>query len=541
VPRAEAEARTRHERVDGSAQALADGLETLREMGLDPTHAALVPEMIRDLRRARFAEKRVVGTTLGPYAARERVDAALVEVLEDQSLQLSDLLGAAKIEDAAAIARELEDLRREMTSLLAEVRRTDSPEAREALMAALHRAQRRMQELRARLAAMSEDVPGEFLNMDALPQDEADAALEGLDEALERGDMDAAARYLLDLEREIDALARSLNSAEEGFEAERFGPRQRAMADALDRLAGIEAEERTLAERSDEVRRVAAESALEAAGQSTADSARALAERAAEVRAALDEVPTAPLGPVDRETLERARQRLIDTEDALRAGDLGEARAMAEEAGSDATRLARDLELSSMMFAGRRGEVRRAAQEAAEAASQARELGERLDESLPRLSEYIDRASREQLRADAERQQRANGAAENLQEAFNAEPDGAPLSPEGAEAMEAIRESMRAARQALQRGEPVGAARAQHEAARRLTELREELEKDQSPSGGSGEGEGERQPTERVRIPGAEEAEGVSELRRRLLDAMREGAPRGYEDAVRHYYEGLLR
>jgi hypothetical protein len=31
------------------------------------------------------------------------------------------------------------------------------------------------------------------------------------------------------------------------------------------------------------------------------------------------------------------------------------------------------------------------------------------------------------------------------------------------------------------------------------------------------------------------------EMRRRLLDAMREGAPSGYEDAVRRYYEELLR
>jgi DNA-binding FadR family transcriptional regulator len=45
----------------------------------------------------------------------------------------------------------------------------------------------------------------------------------------------------------------------------------------------------------------------------------------------------------------------------------------------------------------------------------------------------------------------------------------------------------------------------------------------------------------RVRIPGADEHQGPMELRRQVLDAMREGAPDGYEESVRRYYEGLLR
>lgn len=543
VPEADAPARARHETVDASGQRLADVLDALHEDAADPALAALVPEMRRDLRRARESERRQYGRTLANHGRRVSSDQRLVTLLEDDALALADLLAAAKLEDAAAIARELESLRREMASLLAEVRRTDSPEARQALMAALRRAQRRMQELQQRLAAMREDVPSEFLNADALgDQEEAAAALDALDEALERGDLDAAARHMLDLEREIDALARSLQQAESDFGGDRFGPRQRAMAEALDRLVGLEAEERTLAERSDDVRRQAAQTALDAAGEETAAAARALAERAAEAREALDRVDPTPLGPADRETLERARQRLTDTQDALGNGDLGEARAMAEEAHADATRLARDLEISAMMFGGRRGEVAEAARRAGAASGRTRQLTQELDDALPRLDEHIDRAQREQLRADGDRQRRATEAAEALREAFAAEPDGAPLSPRGVEAMEGITEAMRDARQALQRGEPVGASRAQHEASRQLTELREELERNQNPNGGGGgEGGEPSPPSERVRIPGAEEPRGADELRRRLLEAMRSRAPRGYEDAVRRYYEDLLR
>ena len=44
-----------------------------------------------------------------------------------------------------------------------------------------------------------------------------------------------------------------------------------------------------------------------------------------------------------------------------------------------------------------------------------------------------------------------------------------------------------------------------------------------------------------VRIPGADEFTGPVEMRRRVLDAMREQGPSGFESALQRYYEGLLR
>jgi hypothetical protein len=44
-----------------------------------------------------------------------------------------------------------------------------------------------------------------------------------------------------------------------------------------------------------------------------------------------------------------------------------------------------------------------------------------------------------------------------------------------------------------------------------------------------------------VKIPGAEEFTGPVEMRRRVLDAMREAGPSGFESALQRYYEGLLR
>jgi len=92
--------------------------------------------------------------------------------------------------------------------------------------------------------------------------------------------------------------------------------------------------------------------------------------------------------------------------------------------------------------------------------------------------------------------------------------------------------------------DPAGATRAQEDAARRLTELREQIEQDMQRSAGGGggqDGSASSSMAEDVRIHEADEFAGPMELRRRLLDAMHEAPPTGYEESVQRYYEGLLR
>ncbi|MEM9069242.1 MAG: hypothetical protein AAGE52_12080 [Myxococcota bacterium] len=540
---AEEEARARFAAVKGSATRYVDGLDRLAEhiATLDPS---VLREMSRRLRRGVTREERLHGRRLGPLAQRKRVDETLVERLEGDVLTLADLVGRARLDDAAAIARELESLRREMTSMLAELRRTDSEEARRALLAAIRRAQARMQELSSRLAAMQEDVPQEFINTEALETEATEGTLDALAEAIERGDLDAAERHLMELERDIDQLARAFNGAGESFAEARFGPRERAMAEAMDTLAGLETEERQLAERSEATRREVEERALEAAGGEAQAAARGLRAQARDARETLDDMPGGAMGPMDQETYDRTRQRLVDAEEALESGDLGEAQRMIEAAHADATQLRRDLELSALMFPGRNNQVADAAAVARQTEDQIDTLQRGLEDAIPRLSDFVRQQQRSQLRQDAPRQGRAAEAAQRLAEQFRAEPDGAPLSPDGARSVEASREAMQRAQQALERGAPMDAARAQQEAAQHLSELRERLEQQQQQQqsggeGGGGEGGGSTSPQNRVDIPAAEARR--DSLRRELLDAMRDGAPRGYEDSVRRYYEELLR
>lgn len=547
APEEEAEARARLEAVrpplESLIRALSNEVDRARdEGGLAPSDLGLLRDMLRRLRGVSGEERQAHARTVAAFAARQRLDERVIEELERDALTLDDLLARSRVQDAAEIARELEQLRREIQSLLSELVRTDSPSAREQLLAAIARAQARMRDLAQRLARMGTSVPEEFVNRGEMPMGETADALESLREAVQRGDLDRAQQLLTELRSQIDQIARQLGQTEEQLaEARGFGPRDRAMANAMEALSTLEAEQQALASRGLERRSRAARRALEAIGGRDNQIGRRLAEQARAAREALERVERERLASFEQDAFDRAVARLRDTEEALAAGDLGEARAMAQAAQDGLGGLSRDLDLSALMFPGHRGETAADADRAREANRSLGTLRRQLDEALPDVASHVDEPDRGEMRGDATSQRRASEAAGRLAQLFAEGPDGVPLSEDAAGEVSDAAEAMRVAERALGRSDPLESARAQEDAARRLTELRERLEQQQEPSGG-GSGGGSALDFDRpVDIPNADQFEGPMEMRRRLLDAMREAPPAGYEDAVRRYYEGLLR
>lgn len=504
------------------------------------TDAPIYAGMVTRLRRGLSAERRALEPRVQALEPRTAADRALATELENDVLTLTDMLARARVQDAAAIARELEQLRREIASLLRELARAPSDEARAALLTAIGRAEQRLAELRARLGAMGTSAPEEFANVTEAETRQTQAALDAMREGLLAGDLDAAQRALTALEQQIDGIARALGQGESAFSEAHFGDRDRALAEAMDALQGLEAEERELAASSADARNEAARAALASLGDRGAGRAAELGEQAASALAAIEAMEPGRLGQADREEHERTRQRLEDVADALASGDLGEASRMAEEAETDADALSRDLALDAMMFPGHEGATADSARRASDAARRAHELRSAIERAIPELRQHLSDPSRRALQSAAPRQTAAADAAGRLADRFEHGPDGEPLVPDVADDLRDIGELMREARSAREHEEPAETADAEGEAARRLSELRQRLEQDsQRRRSDSGSAGGASELGHPVEIP--EGHEGPMELRRRLLDAMSEGAPQGYDDAVRRYYEGLLR
>jgi hypothetical protein len=493
--------------------------------------------------------------TRGGAAHKQRVDADARVVAEHERdvLLLADSLAQGLVDEARSLTHELSELKNHIAELLQKARSHKTPESERALLAEIAKAQRRLRELVQSLARLSNRVPSEFINREALPQNDAKGALDQLRASVESGNLDDAERQLEALAQQIDQLSEHIEKGGARFREAHFGAHDQAVAEARRQIGALAAEQSRLSERSHELVKRAADRAKSQAREpaSGAEMQRSADELQRDLEGLRDADPSAPEAP----WLERARARIEDAADAMRTGDMAEARGMSAAAGNSLDQAASSLEQDARMFPGAGGSARQRADAAGAAANKLRRLQKQIEQATPQLGQYIGEPERRQMRGDVDPQARARQQAEALQSQMGRGPDGTPLSPDGERGLQQAADAMRRAERSLERGDPQGASLAQQDASERLHQLEERLGK--KGGGGSGQQQaGGRESARRggregdggdprgdahVRIPGADEFSGPVQMRRRLLDAMREQAPAEFKSAVERYYEELLR
>ena len=480
-------------------------------------------------------------------------DARMVSEQERDVLLLADMLASALVDEARALTSELNAIKEHMRELLEKLKKAPSAEAKRELLAELAKAQRRLRDLAQSLSRLSQRVPSEFINREAIPQGDAKGSMDGLQAAIEAGDMAEAERQLEALSQQIDQLAQHVDQGGARFRESRFGEHDKAVAQARNQLGMLAAEQERLANRSREVVQDAARKA-QARGQQQGQDSSGMQQLAQGAQSDLDTLGQPSDGSSDGQLLGQARERTRDVADALRTGDLAEARRMSAAAQRSLDSLARSLDHDAQMFPGHQGETRARAQAAADAAGKLRKLQEQLDQAMPPLDDFMGDEERAKLRGDAPQQRSARETAEKLGQQMGQETEGTPISPDAQRGLQEVGESMRRAEQALGQGDADEASRSQEEAADRLRQIEQSMAQKGKGQGGKdgprqregGEGregnDGNGQNADGpVRIPGADEFTGPVEMRRRVLDAMREEGPSGFESALQRYYEGLLR
>ncbi len=540
VPKNLVEARRRRKSAAVPYVALASLLENLGDHR-GPRTMPLLLDMRKRLDR--FMRREVSLYKDAKPIVRQRYDEAIVRELEKDTLIVADLISESRLNDAAEIAREMRQLRSEIASLIGELRRGQTPELQRALMAALDRAERRMEALRQQLREAMRYVPGEFVNRQSQQARDSTDALQSLREALANGDLDAAEEALSRLDQTIEAMTQALAQSEDSLVEARFGPRERALMEAMDTIRDLEVEQQRLA---DQTKRVGDKALDRAAGDEdslAAEVRKELEKLANDVAELLGAVDDEALGPYESGMKSRADERLDDFEKALEGGDVGEALSMADRLADAANALAKDLELSAMMFRGRDGKTADAAAQAREAAARAQDLREASQRAVPDVNGALTERERGQLERQSQRQTEAQEATRQLARRLREEVGGVPVSEEAAEKLESIQSPMRRAAKSLEDGDPLEANKQQEAAADQLRRLRQNLESQRRASGG-GEGDEIRQSarsSQRVEIPGARSKADELAWRRRVLDAMNGAPPEGYQQAVDDYYERLLR
>jgi len=544
-----AAARKRFEPLQRSARAWISQLDAVLQHADDLHAAPVTTDQLRGMRRRNdqllTAEAALHTATPRSFQERADADAHQVDELERDVVLLADMLARAHIDEAKAIAEELRQLKRHIEELLTQLGKTHSPEAEKALMREIARAQRRLNELTQSLSRMATRVPSEFVNRDAIPKQDAESSLANLERAVQNHDLRQAAEHLDSLAKQIDELASQLGQGGLRLQESRFGPHDQALAEARRKLEVLGTEQGRLADRSGELLRNTLER-----GQSNSADARAqgLAPRADALGQLAEQLAQEAGGGYQSSAANRAAERARDARDALKAGDLSQARRMAQSAERSLRDAADELESQARVFPSQRGAAAERAALAQKAAAEAESLSRGISGAMPNASGQLNEGERRRMQADADAQRKTAEAADQLQQAFDKGPDGLPLSPNASQGLENVQKAMRQAQRALERGNVDDANREQKQASDQLQKLSQALS-EQQRGGASRRGAHSSSqqaasgatPSTRVHIPGTEEWKSPTELRRRLLDAMQESSPAGYEAAIKRYYQELMR
>ncbi|HEY7370795.1 MAG TPA: DUF4175 family protein [Polyangia bacterium] len=487
-------------------------------------------------------EARVLATFKGKPAGPggvARLDALApkhVAELETDVLLLDDLIGRQRLEDLAALGKELTDAHQRLRDLLERYQKTKDPALRRQLEREARELRARLAELASKIAAVKarNDVPEEWRNMPDL-KNVADQARK-LDEMLEKGNDADLEKALAELGNDLNGLRKMLDQNADGFGAERFPQENRVVADLMKKIGDIEGDERSL-HKETQAAADRQEAEIEKRMRAQIDEfIKKEAEKVERLKQRLAGIPSGHEGSLAEE-LERARDSARQVRRLLGERDLSEAKAEAERAEGSLERAAEHLDEIAEARRARKPSPEPEHDKRADAVGEARALAQEIADDLakqqPRAADAMTPQDREAARGQAERQGAIGKRTDDVAGEAERKLRGMPGMEKAESELKGASQRMRQAGESLRKDDSKGAAAAERDAADRLAKLRDSMQ-DRS-MGGS------RQRHDPVRIPGADESSAPRAWRQELLDAMKEKAPERFRDEVRRYYEELVR
>jgi myosin heavy subunit len=500
------------------------------------------------------------------------------EIAEEEKdiLYLEDLLDRARLDAMQELGKELAASRRELARLAEKLRKAPDEETKRQVLAEVERLRERIQDLMQRMAEMAKGIRDEHLNEEAVAnverQQDLLSQLSDIQRKLQSGKIDDALKQLDQLGQELDQLEKNLSQKADREQSGQYAEEAQKLSQAAQKLKQLEARERDLQKRTAQVRNEARAQAQKRFDQKGGkELLKKLRDKVEEARKGIKEIDpklAERLGLEDM--LEAADSRVGDLRRALESGDLDEAQDQAERAVRATQtlqgRLAMEQQLSQRYpgFARDPESVKKGLSGAASAVPPLQEVSQALQQLLPRDGQSMTPQQLQQL-LDQEREQRE--ISEQLQQARDQLSEvgkRVPIfGPQHEQMLQEAQDGMGRAQERLGRGEPRGAQAGEEQALEKLQQFQQAMQQMAKNQGGGKGGQGPRMPMpwgepqgdgegdqegesdsmrhDRVEIPDAEASRGPQEFRKELLDAMKQQAPKKYEERVKQYYEELVK
>ncbi|MCA9542878.1 MAG: hypothetical protein KC613_00765, partial [Myxococcales bacterium] len=500
---------------------------------------------------ARLVEASTAALEAGTRATVDQVNKAnerVVDAVEQAIVLVEAMVARLALEDMEAMAEELQAMRARLKDLIQQYKQNPDDKALKArIMREIQRLRQRMDAMRERMAQLRQKLPEEFLNLDGLKKDDVAKGLDKtkdqlaeLEKMLEEGKLDEALAALEEMEQALDDLSNTLDKDMQELHENSDPAMQKAISELMDQAKDLQREQKAVSDETEQLKQQAEAELKRMLEEDLKAKLDAVNQKAAQLKQQTDSVDPSNLPRPAHDDLQFAKEQADGLQKALERQQLMEALEAAEDtrqhlrnsdqmsrydpqARSEQGKLRQGEQLAEQIGDELRDMLRQAMQQAAQSGDpqKSRQLGQRqmqLAERAERLRQRVGEQAQQMPQLGQEAQQRIQQAGQAMQEAGEQLGQGRPgqARPGQQQAMSELDGMMQALQNA---NRPQRAQRGQD---------------------GKQQGDGRQSSRDKVKIPGAEDHTSPEAFRKELLEVMKDGAPKAYEQQVKRYYESLV-
>ncbi len=467
-------------------------------------------------------------------------DSKWIAELEEDTLLLADWLDRERVEAMLDVADEAAAHRKRLKELLDEYAKTGDPRLKNEIEREMRALQTALAQLEKHRASVPQDVLDQFVNRDALTQQQSESCLDEVQRLFAAGKIAEAQAKLVVCSQGMDAASESLERALAQLRGDRFSDEQHKLDEVMNELADTARDQADIAGEASRMFDEYAAKADDVSKDNKREAANKVASIVDKIRRQLRSIPDNGLTPFSKEELDIVERRIADVERTVADGDLAEAAAMAKQAQESLQTIAGELDAAmsddpNSPFADATADALAGTEKAGVAVKELVDALSRLAPSPQSIMSADDKRAMERLRRRQNlNRERASKLAERAKQLGGELPGNA--ADEIKQRIGNAIERMGAADERLKATDPGGAREATRAASEALDQARSKA-RDAARQRQEGAGASE----EPIRIPGADDYKAPEQFREDILEAMKKRAPGGYDDMLKRYYEELIR
>ncbi|MBN2717976.1 MAG: hypothetical protein JXX14_19155 [Deltaproteobacteria bacterium] len=479
-----------------------------------------------DLTNQMLFEARLNAVPMAPHKKRLGVDSVTIRLLEKSIAQVDDLILDLQFYTMNESGKLLDQQRRELSELLDLYNRQRSERSRRNILEAMRRMQRTAQYLAEKIGKVRGQVSSVAVSRSMEETVNLNGYFNQIEEALASGDIKKALFAVQKLEHTVAQLMASLEGGHLAFKNERFGKHNQFVDSLLDKLARTEASQLQLRRKTIGVQRQYKEKVLNMMRDEIDGIVKDQVRRVKRMQAAIERIRDPSL-TVSSRTADALRNLARRMNDVLKQGDLDRTLEIGDELKTR-VQMAKSAAISDKTF-GQLDEIEKMTTDAMN----------RIQESFPNPNRIFNDRDKRIIRTFSFNQRRLTVETRNIGTWVKEQKNDLQfISSQTLQTLKVVSEYMKDGTSALEKRDLTEAAKRQTQALDALTTLRQNLKK----SGNTVLIEtGVTSESREVFIPGPSEYRVPKKHREDILNAMKAQLPEHYREAIRKYYETLVR